>query len=73
MARFPCPYLGAEVELTDERELHIGERHPDLLPAHRDRIAHTLADPDQVRRRQRAVRWCQAVLAQTGVGLQRYR
>ena len=32
MTRFPCPYLKAEVELTEEREHHIAERHPDLLP-----------------------------------------
>lgn len=50
MSRFPCPYLKREVELTAERELHIAERHPDLLPARRQRVAETLADPDQVRR-----------------------
>ena len=50
VARNPCPYLKAEVELTDERERHIAERHPDLLPEHRERIVTTLADPDQVRR-----------------------
>jgi hypothetical protein len=50
MAFFPCPYLQGEVELTEEREQHIAERHPDLLPEHRERIAETLADPDQVRR-----------------------
>ena len=50
MAFFPCPYLNGDVELTDERERHIAERHPDLLPAHRDRIAETLADPDEIRR-----------------------
>ena len=44
--RFPCPYLRSEVELTREREKHIQERHPDLLPRYRDRIALTLADPD---------------------------
>ena len=37
--RFPCPYLGGEVDLTEERERHITERHPDLLPEHRERIA----------------------------------
>jgi hypothetical protein len=47
---FPCPYFQGEVELTEEREQHIGENHPDLLPEYRDRIADTLADPDQVRR-----------------------
>lgn len=50
MARFPCPYLHGEVELTEERERHIAEHHPDLLPAHRRCIMETLAEPDQVRR-----------------------
>ncbi len=50
MSWFPCPYLKGEVELTKEREQHIAQRHPDLLPEHRERIAQTLADPDQVRR-----------------------
>lgn len=50
MTRFPCPHLEGEVELSDERERHITERHPDLLPEHRDRVAQTLAKPDQVRR-----------------------
>ena len=36
--------------MTSERERHIGERHPDLLPLHLDRIAETLARPNQVRR-----------------------
>jgi hypothetical protein len=46
MARsFPCPYLGADVALTDEREAHIVERHPDLLPDHMNLIGVTLADP----------------------------
>jgi hypothetical protein len=47
--RFPCPYLNGEVELTEERERHITERHPDLPPEHRPRIAETLGTPDQVR------------------------
>jgi hypothetical protein len=50
MSRFPCPYLGGEVELTTERERHITQRHPDLLPEQRERIALTLAEPDQIRR-----------------------
>jgi hypothetical protein len=41
------------VQLGEERESHIAERHPDLLPAYRDRIPTTLADPDQVRRSRR--------------------
>jgi hypothetical protein len=32
MAHFPCPYLGSNVELTDEREHHIANHHPDPLP-----------------------------------------
>ena len=53
MAYFPCAYLDENVELTDEREYHIAERHPDLLPDHRQCIADTLADPDQVRQSSR--------------------
>ena len=53
MAYFPCAYLDDEVELTEEREYHITKRHPDLLPDHRQCIADTLADPDQVRRSSR--------------------
>jgi hypothetical protein len=49
----PCPYLQGTVELTPEREAHIAERHPDLLPEHLDRLAGTLAEPDQVRRSRR--------------------
>ena len=51
--RFACPWLGREVELTAERELHI-EDHPDLLPRHRTALAEFLADPDVVRRDARA-------------------
>ncbi len=50
MNRYPCPHLKGEVELTKERERHIAERHPDLLPKYRDCIAETLTQPDQVRR-----------------------
>src|SRR5262249_44717632 len=32
---------------------HIAQRHPDLLPEHRERIGTTLRDPNQVRRSQR--------------------
>ena len=54
MAFLPCPYLGVPVELSDERERHIGNHHPDLLPAHRRRIMETVDQPDQVRRSVRA-------------------
>ena len=53
MAILSCPYLGGNVELSEERERHIQNRHPDLLPDHRDRIVATVADPDQVRRSSR--------------------
>lgn len=53
MSRFPCPYLTAEVELTREREYHIAERHPDLLPEYRKQLIETVAAPDQVRRSRR--------------------
>lgn len=49
MAYFICPYLGNDVELTDERECHITLRHPDLLPEHRRCISDTLALPDEIR------------------------
>jgi hypothetical protein len=45
--------LKGEVELTSERERHIVERHPDLLPEHYDLLVATLADPDLVRRSSR--------------------
>ncbi len=50
MTLLPCPYLGGMVELTDERRQHILSKHPELLPAHFDRLAETLANPDQIRR-----------------------
>mgnify|MGYP006896938153 CR=1 FL=1 len=50
---FSCPYLRVEVELTEEREKHIADNHPDLLPKIRDSIAQTLSDPDQIRRSKR--------------------
>jgi hypothetical protein len=34
MTSFPCPHLHGQVELTDERERHIAENHPDPLPEH---------------------------------------
>ncbi|MEW5945919.1 MAG: hypothetical protein AB1742_06940 [bacterium] len=54
MQRFDCPYLNSEVELTAERERHIAERHPDLLPEHAAALAETLLEPDAVRRSPRA-------------------
>jgi hypothetical protein len=54
MTLFPCPYLGGDVELSEERERHIAENHPGLLPEHRRRVGEVLADPDQVRPSSRA-------------------
>jgi len=45
-----CPYLKANVELSDERSAHIAQRHPDLLPENHECIVRTLTEPDQVRR-----------------------
>lgn len=53
MAKFFCPYFKGEVELTDERAQHIGERHPELLPENLSRLVETLAQPDEVRRSKR--------------------
>jgi hypothetical protein len=45
----PCPYLTSHVELSTEREMHIAENHPDLLPEYREYIGDILLEPDQVR------------------------
>jgi hypothetical protein len=42
---------GAKVELTAEREGHIREEHPDLLPSHLDWVRRALSEPNEVRRR----------------------
>jgi len=53
MKKFYCPYLNDVIELTDERESHIVERHPDLLPKYENQMEETLRDPDEVRRSKR--------------------
>ena len=53
MSTFPCPYLKGAVELTTDRERHIAERHPDLLPEHQERIAEL---PWPIRSQKRPVR-----------------
>jgi len=50
MKIFSCPYLDNHVELTDEREQHIAQNHPDFLPEHQDCIIDVLAEPDQIYR-----------------------
>jgi hypothetical protein len=42
--------LNGEVEITDEREAHIAQTHPDLLPEYLSQVEQTLANRDQVRR-----------------------
>lgn len=54
MKLFLCPYLQGEVILTDEREQHIIERHPDFLPQYKQCIAETLLKPLHVRCSHRA-------------------
>jgi len=46
MAWLPCPFLGADVEFTDERPRHVAEDHPDLLPKCESLIREALTDPD---------------------------
>lgn len=50
MALIRCPYLDAQVELSEAREFHIAESHPDLLPEYRERLAEVVAEPEVVRR-----------------------
>jgi len=50
MKKFRCPYLGNDIEFSDERENHIRSNHPDLLPQYLTQIEQTLNDPDQVNR-----------------------
>jgi hypothetical protein len=66
---FACPFLGREVELTDERESHIVSRHPELLDILYECIGATLSDPDEVRQSPRVrashvfVRWFDTILS----------
>jgi hypothetical protein len=46
---FFCPYLDDDVELTDERERHMLDRHPDLPSSYLEFIAETLDAPDEIR------------------------
>jgi hypothetical protein len=46
-----CPYLGVEVELTDERWAHIRDRHRYFQAQERSQIEELLAHPDEVRQR----------------------
>ena len=46
---FDCPYLSSQVELSDEREEHIIQNHPNTLPDYIEQLSETLANPDRVR------------------------
>ncbi|HEY9655349.1 MAG TPA: hypothetical protein V6C50_07640, partial [Crinalium sp.] len=46
---FNCPYLGRDVELTDEREQHITQTHPGTLPDYLEQLKESLTNPDQIR------------------------
>ncbi len=54
MPDIPCPYLGVDVELTDEREAHIQRSHGDLLPRHRALLVQAVTDPEIVLRSRRS-------------------
>ncbi|MGK7920479.1 MAG: hypothetical protein AB4080_10795 [Trichodesmium sp.] len=41
-----CYYLNSNVELTNERELQITEKHPDLGRGYQQLIRDTLLDPN---------------------------
>jgi hypothetical protein len=51
-ASLTCPYLKADVELTDERLEHIKTEHDDFVPF-LDRLSLVLLAPDEVRRSNR--------------------
>ena len=46
-----CPYLGGQVELTGERQLHIARWHRAVVAVGLAVLANVLADPDVVGRR----------------------
>ena len=50
MELFDCPYLGAPVELTDEREAHILEEHDELLLGLYRFLRETLEFPHVIQR-----------------------
>ena len=54
MELFDCPYLGAVVELTDEREAHIHEQHDELLPGLYRFLRETLEFPHVIQRSARS-------------------
>lgn len=58
MEQFSCPYLRRNVELTDEREAHIKERHLTLIESYRERIAQTLSEPEQIYQSQQNSETC---------------
>lgn len=49
---FDCPFLATQVELTDERLLHIKSERTEFGP-YIDRLASVLGDPDVIRKSNR--------------------
>ena len=64
---FACPYLGGDVELTDEREDHVSEKHELVLADDFRLVRGTLLEPDEIRRSEKDpksrlfVRWYEEV------------
>ncbi len=65
---FDCPYVGAEVELTDERTGHISRKHPEALLELADLIRLTLADPTSC-----AEMSARRILGSSPAGMMRYK
>lgn len=51
--QFQCPYLGAMVELSEERIAHIQHRHGHTWPDLEPEVRQTLAEPTEVRQSDR--------------------
>lgn len=50
MKKLYSRYLKADVELSEQREEHIVEGHPDLLPKYWAEMKKTVEEPDEVRK-----------------------
>ena len=47
MDYFPSPYFGVDMECTNERFVHVAERHRELASSHWNRVAETIRKPGQ--------------------------
>ena len=50
---FRCPYLDADVVLSEARERHIIEKHPGTLPEYLGQMTETVSNPDEIRQSDR--------------------